>query len=109
MDYGLRAVFGCPAHDQRDLDFARKYNLNVTPVVKPINEESIIIEDKAYADEGELINSKFLNGLKVPNESIPKTIEFLEEKELGKNKLISDLKVGNFKTKILGMSNSYSL
>ena len=97
MDYGLGAVFGCPAHDQRDLDFARKYNLNVTPVVKPINEESIIIEDKAYADEGELINSKFLNGLKVPNESIPKTIEFLEEKELGK-------KQTNFRLKDWGIS-----
>ena len=38
MDYGFGAVFGCPAHDQRDLDFALKYNLKVTPVVKPINE-----------------------------------------------------------------------
>ena len=43
MDYGLGAVFGCPAHDQRDLDFAKKYDLKVTPVVKPLNEENIII------------------------------------------------------------------
>ena len=38
MDYGFGAVFGCPAHDQRDLDFAKKYNLNMLPVVKPTNE-----------------------------------------------------------------------
>ena len=59
MDYGLGAVFGCPAHDQRDLDFAKKYNLIITPVVKPLNQESIKIEDKAYTDEGELFNSIF--------------------------------------------------
>ena len=97
MDYGLGAVFGCPAHDQRDLDFARKYNLKVTPVVKPLNEESITIKDKAYIDEGELINSKFLDGLKVPNESIPKTIDFLEKKKLGK-------KQTNFRLKDWGIS-----
>ncbi len=97
MDYGLGAVFGCPAHDQRDLDFARKYNLNVMPVVKPLNEETIIIDEKAYTDEGELFNSKFLNGLKAPNESIPKTIEFLEQNKLGK-------KQTNFRLKDWGIS-----
>jgi len=97
MDYGLGAVFGCPAHDQRDLDFARKYNLEVTPVVKPSNEENIIIKDKAYTEEGILFNSKFLNGLKVPTESIPKTIDYLENNSLGKKQI-------NFRLKDWGIS-----
>ena len=86
MDYGLGAVFGCPAHDQRDLDFAKKYNLKVIPVVKPEKDTDFEINDEAYTGEGYLYNSKFLNGLKVPNESIIKTIEFLEKNSLGKKK-----------------------
>ena len=64
MDYGLGAVFGCPAHDQRDLDFANKYNLKVTPVVRPEKDKDFLIEEKAYTDSGYLFNSKFLNDLK---------------------------------------------
>ena len=86
MDYGLGAVFGCPAHDQRDLDFAKKYNLQVTPVVKPEKNKELEITNEAYLGEGYLYNSKFLNGLKAPNESIVKTIEFLEKNNLGKKK-----------------------
>jgi leucyl-tRNA synthetase len=86
MDYGLGAVFGCPAHDQRDLDFAKKYNLQITPVVKPEKDEEIQIYDEAYTGDGYLYNSKFLDGLKVPNESISKTIEFLEKNNLGEKK-----------------------
>jgi len=86
MDYGLGAVFGCPAHDQRDLDFAKKYNLKVIPVVKPEKDKDFEINDEAYTGEGYLYNSNFLNGLKVPNESIIKTIDFLEENNLGKKK-----------------------
>ena len=86
MDYGLGAVFGCPAHDQRDLDFAIKYNLTIKPVVRPEKDKDFSINDKAYTDTGYLFNSKFLNGLKVPSESIPKTIEYLEEKNIGKRK-----------------------
>ena len=86
MDYGLGAVFGCPAHDQRDLDFARKYNLNITPVVKPDEDENFSIKDKAYTESGYLFNSKFLDGLKVPDESIPKTIDYLEENNIGEKK-----------------------
>jgi len=97
MDYGLGAVFGCPAHDQRDLDFAKKYNLNVTPVVKPENQENFSINDKAYTDEGILFNSKFLNGLKVPKESISKTIDYLEKNNLGKRQT-------NFRLKDWGIS-----
>ncbi|WP_020168970.1 leucine--tRNA ligase [Candidatus Pelagibacter communis] len=86
MDYGLGAVFGCPAHDQRDLDFAKKYNLKITPVVKPEKDKDFEINNEAYTGEGYLYNSNFLDGLKVPSESIIKTIEFLEKNNLGKKK-----------------------
>ena len=86
MDYGLGAVFGCPAHDQRDLDFAIKYNLEVRAVVKPEKDREFKINDEAYTGEGYLYNSKFLDGLKAPGESIMKTIEFLEKNNLGKKK-----------------------
>ena len=97
MDYGLGAVFGCPAHDQRDLDFAIKYNLKIIPVVKPDNNETFEIGNKAYVGEGKLINSNFLNGLKVPSKSIPETIKYLEKKNLGKSKT-------NFRLKDWGIS-----
>ena len=86
MDYGLGAVFGCPAHDQRDLDFAKKYNLEITPVVKPEKDKDFEINNEAYTGEGYLYNSDFLDGLKVPSESIIKTIEFLEKNNLGTKK-----------------------
>jgi leucyl-tRNA synthetase len=87
MDYGFGAVFGCPAHDQRDFDFAKKYKLKIKTVVKPNEEtENFEVKDEAYSGDGVLINSKFLNGLKVPKESISKTIQLLEDKDLGKSK-----------------------
>jgi len=86
MDYGLGAVFGCPAHDQRDLDFARKYGLKVTPVVRPEKDKDFLINDKAFTEPGYLFNSKFLDNLKVPDESIPKTINYLEENKIGQKK-----------------------
>jgi leucyl-tRNA synthetase len=86
MDYGLGAVFGCPAHDQRDFDFAKKYNLTITPVVKPENDKKFSITDTAYTGPGYLINSKFLDNLKAPKESIPKTIEYLEKNNIGQKK-----------------------
>ena len=98
MDYGFGAVFGCPAHDQRDLDFARKYNLNVVPVVKPLNSgNNYSIKNEAYTGPGIIFNSKFLNGLKVPEESIVKTIEILENKKIGEKKI-------NFRLKDWGVS-----
>ena len=97
MDYGLGAVFGCPAHDQRDLDFAKKYNLQITPVVKPEKDKEFKIDREAYTGEGYLYNSKFLDGLKAPSESIIKTIEFLEKNNLGKKKT-------NFRLKDWGIS-----
>ncbi|HWW65499.1 MAG TPA: leucine--tRNA ligase [Sphingomonadaceae bacterium] len=66
MDYGAGAVFGCPAHDQRDLDFARKYALPVTRVVAPTPEEADApIGDEAYTGPGRLVNSHFLDGMGV--------------------------------------------
>ena len=67
MDYGTGAIFGCPAHDQRDLDFALKYDLEVTPVILPVDksEDNFLISDAAYAGAGTLINSDFLNGLDI--------------------------------------------
>ena len=78
------------AHDQRDLDFAKKYNLKVTPVVRPEKDKDFSIDEKAFTDSGYLFNSKFLNDLKVPDESINKTISYLEKKILAKEKLIID-------------------
>jgi leucyl-tRNA synthetase len=93
MDYGLGAVFGCPAHDQRDLDFAKKYNLKITPVVTPsIDQKENSITDEAYTGPGFIFNSSFLNGLKCPEESITKTIDYLEKKKLGKKKVNYRLK-----------------
>ena len=86
MDYGLGAIFGCPAHDQRDLDFAKKYNLQIKPVVKPDKNKNFEINNEAYTGEGYLCNSNFLDGLKVPEESISHTIEYLEQKKLGQKK-----------------------
>ena len=86
MDYGLGAVFGCPAHDQRDLDFARKYNLKITTVVRPEKDKDFSVDEKAFTESGYLFNSKFLNDLKVPEESINKTINYLEENNIGQKK-----------------------
>ena len=65
MEYGTGAIFGCPAHDQRDLDFANKYGLKVTPVVLPKGEDaaSFSIDTTAYTDDGVMINSRFLDGM----------------------------------------------
>jgi leucyl-tRNA synthetase len=67
MDYGTGAIFACPAHDQRDLDFARKYGLPVRPVVLPPGADpaSFAVEDEAYTGPGRIFNSRFLDGLEV--------------------------------------------
>ena len=87
MDYGTGAIFGCPAHDQRDLDFARKYNLEVTPVILPpeINEKDFTIDKEAYVENGTLINSDFLNGLGV-DEAKETVIKRFEKENKGKGK-----------------------
>ncbi len=98
MDYGLGAVFGCPAHDQRDLDFAQKYNLTIRTVVTPnLNDHNFKVNDKAYTGSGYIFNSSFLDGLKCPEDSIIKTIDYLAEKKLGEKKI-------NFRLKDWGIS-----
>ena len=98
MDYGFGAVFGCPAHDQRDLDFALKYNLKVNAVVKPDKKnDDFKVTNKAYTGPGYIFNSSFLNDLKCPEESIIQSINYLEKNKLGKKKI-------NFRLKDWGVS-----
>ena len=98
MDYGFGAVFGCPAHDQRDFDFAKKYNLEIKTVVRPIDQnESFKVGQEAYPGPGILINSDFLNGLEAPEKSVIETIKILENKKLGKKQI-------NFRLKDWGVS-----
>ncbi len=98
MDYGFGAVFGCPAHDQRDYDFAKKYNLEIKTVVRPINEdETFEVKTEAYPGPGIIINSDFLNGLEAPENSVIETIKILEEKKLGKKQI-------NYRIKDWGVS-----
>ncbi len=98
MDYGFGAVFGCPAHDQRDFDFAKKYNLEIKTVVKPSDEnDDFVVNSEAYTGPGIIINSNYLNNLKAPSDSIIETIKILEEKKLGKKKI-------NFRLKDWGVS-----
>ena len=91
MDYGTGAIFGCPAHDQRDLEFAKKYNLEILPVVSPKHSKNITIKDEAYIDDGFIINSDFLNDLKV-EDAKNKIIKIIEEKKIGSSKIIYRLK-----------------
>jgi leucyl-tRNA synthetase len=67
MEYGTGAIFGCPAHDQRDLDFVNKYGLGNTPVVCPEGQDpnSFVITDTAYDGDGRMINSRFLDGMTI--------------------------------------------
>tara|TARA_B100000212_G_scaffold31398_1_gene20514 strand:- start:5811 stop:8375 length:2565 start_codon:yes stop_codon:yes gene_type:complete len=85
--YGKGAIFGCPAHDQRDLDFANKYDLPIKPVVCPegVNEQDLNITKEAYIGDGKIINSKFLNGLSI-NEAKEAAIKKLKEFKAGTNK-----------------------
>jgi len=79
MDYGTGAIFGCPAHDQRDLDFVNKYGLGATPVVCPEGQDpkTFIITDVAYDGDGRMINSRFLDGMTIEQakEEVAKRLE----------------------------------
>ena len=83
MEYGTGAVFGCPAHDQRDLDFANKYHLTVTPVVLPKGEDaaSFAVDKIAYTDDGSMINSRFLDGM-APEDAFAEVAKRLESQQL---------------------------
>jgi leucyl-tRNA synthetase len=84
MEYGTGAIFGCPAHDQRDLDFARKYGLSVTPVVLPPGADptKFDVGNEAYVGDGTIYNSDFMNGLDV-DEAKRSVIAALERRDIG--------------------------
>jgi leucyl-tRNA synthetase len=79
MDYGTGAIFGCPAHDQRDLDFVNKYHLGNTPVVCPEGQDpaTFVITDTAFDGDGRMINSRFLDGMTIADakEEVAKRLE----------------------------------
>ena len=93
MDYGTGAIFGCPAHDQRDFDFAKKYNLEIIKVVSDDNNSKNKTQDleKAYTGDGYLINSEFLNGLSVELAK-EKIIKEIEKLKIGQKKISYRLK-----------------
>jgi leucyl-tRNA synthetase len=88
MAYGTGAIFGCPAHDQRDLDFARKYRLPVMPVVVPegADPKSFEVDDDAYTGPGKLANSHFLDGRDVPS-AIREASERIEKAGQGRREV----------------------
>ena len=91
MDYGSGAIFGCPAHDKRDLEFAIKYKLEIIPVVSPEKSKIISIKNEAYTEEGYNINSDFLDHLST-QEAKKIIIQKLIEKNIGNSKIIYRLK-----------------
>ncbi|MEQ8824145.1 MAG: leucine--tRNA ligase [Filomicrobium sp.] len=103
MDYGTGAIFACPSGDQRDLDFARTYDLPVVPVVLPKGEdaETFEIGDTAVDGDGTMINSHFLNGLK-PKQAFDEVVSRLEKDELS-GKPVANRKV-NFRLRDWGIS-----
>jgi leucyl-tRNA synthetase len=103
MDYGTGAIFGCPAHDQRDLDFARAYGLPVTPVVCPpgVDPAEFSVADVAYDGEGTLINSRFLDGMTIP--AAKEEVAARLERETRGNRPVGRRKV-NFRLRDWGIS-----
>ena len=91
MDYGTGAIFGCPAHDQRDFDFATKYDLEIIQVVKSKEIAELKKMTKAYIGDGEIINSEFLNSLSV-SKAKEKIINEIERKKIGSKKVSFRLK-----------------
>jgi len=88
MGYGTGAIFGCPAHDQRDIDFARKYGLSVTPVVLPADADAATfdVENEAYTGPGSIFNSGFLDGMAI-DDAKRAAIEKIESMGLGEGKV----------------------
>ncbi|MET4118848.1 leucyl-tRNA synthetase [Bradyrhizobium sp. JR1.5] len=103
MEYGTGAIFGCPAHDQRDLDFANKYALGNTPVVCPEGQDpkSFVITDTAYDGDGRMINSRFLDGMTIDQakDEVAKRLE----SELRGNAPVGERQV-NFRLRDWGIS-----
>src|SRR5437588_1515956 len=103
MDYGTGAIFGCPAHDQRDLDFVNKYRLGNVPVVCPEDEDpkSFVITDTAYEGDGRMINSRFLDGMTIA-EAKEEVARRLEQEKRG-NSPVAQRQV-NFRLRDWGIS-----
>lgn len=103
MEYGTGAIFGCPAHDQRDLDFVNKYGLGNLPVVCPEGTDpaGFVITDTAYVDDGRMINSRFLDGMSIP-EAKEAVARKLEAEQRG-NRPVAARKV-NFRLRDWGIS-----
>jgi leucyl-tRNA synthetase len=103
MEYGTGAIFGCPAHDQRDLDFVNKYGLGNTPVVCPpdADPKTFVITDVAYDGDGRMINSRFLDGMTI-EEAKEEVAKRLESATRG-NMPIGERKV-NFRLRDWGIS-----
>lgn len=103
MDYGTGAIFGCPAHDQRDLDFVNKYGLGNVPVVCPEGQDpkTFVITDTAYDGDGRMINSRFLDGMTIvqAKEEVAKRLE----KETRGNRPVAVRQV-NFRLRDWGIS-----
>jgi leucyl-tRNA synthetase len=103
MEYGTGAIFGCPAHDQRDLDFVNKYHLGNTPVVCPEGQDpkTFVITDVAYDGDGRMINSRFLDGMTIEQakEEVAKRLEA----ELRGNAPVGERQV-NFRLRDWGIS-----
>ena len=103
MEYGTGAIFGCPAHDQRDLDFVNKYNLGNTPVVCPEGQDptTFVITDTAYDGDGRMINSRFLDGMTIEQakEEVAKRLE----SEMRGNAPLAERQV-NFRLRDWGIS-----
>jgi leucyl-tRNA synthetase len=103
MDYGTGAIFGCPAHDQRDLDFVNKYGLGNTPVVCPPGQDpkTFVITDTAYEGDGRMINSRFLDGMTI-DEAKAEVARLLEHATRG-NRPVAVRQV-NFRLRDWGIS-----
>ena len=103
MEYGTGAIFGCPAHDQRDLDFVNKYGLGNTPVVCPEGQDpkTFVITDTAYDGDGRMINSRFLDGMTIEQakEEVAKRLE----SEMRGNTPVGERQV-NFRLRDWGIS-----
>ena len=103
MEYGTGAIFGCPAHDQRDLDFVNKYGLGNTPVVCPPGQDpkTFVVTDVAYDGDGRMINSRFLDGMTIDQakEEVAKRLE----KEMRGNRPVAQRQV-NYRLRDWGIS-----
>jgi leucyl-tRNA synthetase len=103
MEYGTGAIFGCPAHDQRDLDFVNKYGLGNTPVVCPpdVDPKTFVITDTAYDGDGRMINSRFLDGMTI--EQAKQDVAKRLESEVRGNMPVAERQV-NFRLRDWGIS-----